>query len=97
MDILEEMDLLGKRLFKYNKIRKDLYKVWTRVNIQHKLYTRSFLVWRGEYKVYILILIGVAMLSSFLTLILHCCLIVGKESDKNWEEEQIMKKEETEE
>ena len=56
-----------------------------------------FLVWRGEYKVYILILIGVAMLSSFLTLILHCCLIVGKESDKNWEEEQIMKKEETEE
>ena len=37
------------------------------------------------------------MLSSFLTLILHCCLIVGKESDKNWEEEQIMKKEETEE
>lgn len=97
MDILEEMDLLGKRLFKYNKIRKDLYKVWTRVNIQHKLYTRSFLVWRGEYKVCILILIGVAMLSSFLTLVLHCCLIVGKESDKNWEEEQIMKKEETEE
>ena len=97
MDILEEMDLLVKRLFKYNKIRKDLYKVWTRVNIQHKLYTRSFLVWRGEYKVYILILIGVAMLSSFLTLILHCCLIIGKDSDKNWEEEQIMKKEETEE
>ena len=74
-----------------------MYKVSTRVNIQHKLYTRSFLVWRGEYKVYILILIGVAILSSFLTLMLHCCLIVGKESDKNWEEEQIMKKEETEE
>lgn len=37
------------------------------------------------------------MLSSFFTLILHCCLIVGKESDRNWEEEQIMKKEETEE
>ena len=46
---------------------------------------------------YILILIGVAMLSSFFTLILHCCLIVGKESDRNWEEEQIIKKEETEE
>ena len=46
---------------------------------------------------YILKLRGVEMLSLFLTLILHCCLIVGKESDKNWEEEQIMKKEETEE
>lgn len=46
---------------------------------------------------YILILIGIAMLSSLFTLVLHCCLIVGKESDKNWEEEQIMKKEETEE
>ena len=70
-----------------------MYKVSTRVNIQHKLYTRSFLVWRGEYKVYILILIGVAMLSSFATLIIHCCLIIGKESDKQWEEEVIMKKE----
>lgn len=58
---------------------------------------KSFWVWRGEYKVYILILIGVAMLSSFLTLVLHCCLIVGKESDKEWEEEAITKKEETEE
>lgn len=74
-----------------------MYNVWTRVKIQHKLYMRSFLVWRGEYKVYILILIGVAMLSSFLTLVLHCCLIVGKESDKEWEEEAITKKEETEE
>lgn len=46
---------------------------------------------------HILILIGIAMLSSLFTLVLHCCLIVGKESDKNWEEEQIMKKEETEE
>lgn len=46
---------------------------------------------------YILILIGVAMLSSFLTLVLHCCLIVGKESDRNWEEEQTTKKEEKEE
>jgi Na+-transporting methylmalonyl-CoA/oxaloacetate decarboxylase gamma subunit len=47
--------------------------------------------------VYILILIGVAMLSSFLTLLLHCCLIVGKESDKYWEEETITKKEDKEE
>lgn len=37
------------------------------------------------------------MLSSFLTLVLHCCLIVGKESDRYWEEEVITKKEETEE
>lgn len=56
-----------------------------------------FIFRRGEYKVYILILIGVAILSSFLTLLLHCCLIVGKESDKRWEEEEITKKEETEE
>lgn len=33
------------------------------------------------------------MISSFLTLVLHCCLIIGKESDSKWEEEQIMKKE----
>lgn len=46
---------------------------------------------------YILILIGVAMLSSLFTLILHCCLIVGKESDENWVEEQITKKEESKE
>lgn len=46
---------------------------------------------------YILILIGVAMLSSFFTLLLHCRLIVGKESDKRWEEEVITKKEEKEE
>ncbi len=46
---------------------------------------------------YILTLIGVAMLSSFITLTLLCCVIVGKESDKKWEEEQITKKEKTEE
>lgn len=37
------------------------------------------------------------MLSSFLTLMLHCILIIGKEGEKNWEEEVIMKKEEVEE
>ncbi len=42
---------------------------------------------------YIVILIIVAMLSSFLTLSLLCCVMVGKESDKIWEDEQIMKKE----
>ncbi|MFR5507975.1 MAG: hypothetical protein ACLTKT_02010 [Clostridia bacterium] len=46
---------------------------------------------------YILILIGIAMLSSLFTLVLHCCLIVGKESDKNWVEDQITKKEESKE
>lgn len=46
---------------------------------------------------YILGLIAVAMLSSFLTLLLHCCLIVGKESDSDWGEEQIMRKEENKE
>lgn len=42
-------------------------------------------------------LIGVAMLSSFFTLLLHCCLILGKESDEKWEEEMTMKKEENRE
>ena len=46
---------------------------------------------------YILVLIGVAILSSFLTLVLHCAVILGKESDKYWEEEQTLKKEEKEE
>ena len=43
---------------------------------------------------YILVLGIVAIISSFLTLLLHCCLIIGKESEKNWEDDQIMKKEE---
>ena len=42
---------------------------------------------------YILGLIIVAMFSSFLTLAIHCIVIVGKESDERWEEEQITKKE----
>lgn len=42
---------------------------------------------------YILGLIIVAMLSSFLTLVIHCIVIVGKESDEKWEEELITKKE----
>ena len=46
---------------------------------------------------YILLLIGVAMFSSFLTLALHCAVILGKESDEYWEEEQTMKKEKKEE
>lgn len=37
------------------------------------------------------------MLSSFLTLMLHCILIIGKEGDRDWEEEVIMKKEESKE
>lgn len=32
---------------------------------------------------YILILIIVAIASSFFTLLLHCCVIVGKESEKD--------------
>ncbi len=42
---------------------------------------------------YILILIGAMMLSSFLTLVLHCAVILGKESDKYWNEEEIQRKE----
>ena len=43
---------------------------------------------------YILVLVIVAIISSFLTLLLHCCLKIGKEREKNWEDDQIMKKEE---
>lgn len=46
---------------------------------------------------YILILLGVAMLSSILTLAVHCIVITGKESEDIWEEEEITKKEKTEE
>lgn len=38
-------------------------------------------------------IIGGAMFGGTITLFLHCCLILGKESDKKWEEDQIMKKE----
>lgn len=37
---------------------------------------------------YILGLILVAIISSFFTLALHCMIIVGRENDKEWEEEQ---------
>lgn len=43
------------------------------------------------------ILLGVAMISSFLTLALHCFLIAGKESEDVWQEEKTMKTEEKEE
>ena len=43
----------------------------------------------------ILILIGVAILSAFFTLAIHCIVIVGKESEKKWEEEKIMRKDES--
>ena len=46
---------------------------------------------------YLLTFIGGAMFGGIATLCLHCCLILGKESDKQWEEEQILKKEEKQE
>ena len=38
----------------------------------------------------ILTFLGGAMFGGIVTLFLHCCLILGKEKDKQWEEEQIM-------
>ena len=38
---------------------------------------------------YLLTFFGGAMFGGIVTLFLHCCLILGKESDKKWEEEQI--------
>ena len=46
---------------------------------------------------YLLTFIGGAMFGSIVTLFLHCCLILGKERDEQWEEEQISKKEEKQE
>lgn len=42
---------------------------------------------------YVLTFILGTMFGGIITLFLHCCLIIGKESDKQWEEEQILKKE----
>ena len=44
-----------------------------------------------ERGMYLLTFIGGAMFGSIVTLFLHCCLIVGKEKDIPWEEEQTMK------
>ncbi len=41
-------------------------------------------------------LIG-AMVGGILAIVLHCLVIVGKESDKFWEEEKITKKEKKQE
>ena len=60
--------------------------------MQHNFYTKSFFLWKGR-KMYIVILLIVTMVSSFLTLLLHRCVIVGKAGDIKWEEEQITKKE----
>ena len=46
---------------------------------------------------YLLTFISGAMFGGIVTLFLHCCLILGKESDKQLEEEQITKKEEKQE
>ena len=46
---------------------------------------------------YLLIFIGGAMFGGTITLFLHCRLIIGKGSDKRWEEEQITKNEEKQE
>ena len=42
---------------------------------------------------HVLTFIGGTMFGGTITLFLHCCLILGKESDKKWEEDQTMKKE----
>ena len=46
---------------------------------------------------YLLTFSGVAMFGEIVTLFFHCFLILGKERDKKWEEEQISKKEEKQE
>ena len=38
-----------------------------------------------------------AIISSILTIFIHCCVILAKEEDEYWEEEQITKTEDKEE
>ena len=52
----------------------------------HTTYRSLFLLERKRF-------IGGAMFGGIITLFLHCCLILGRESDKKWEEDQTMKKE----
>ena len=79
----------------HKKIKKNINKTcikFVEELICNTNFTQSFFFGK-EKQMYIVILIIVAMLSSFLTLSLLCCVMVGKESDKIWEDEQIMKKE----
>lgn len=46
---------------------------------------------------YLVTFIGGAMFGGIVTLFLHCCSIVGKESDRQWEEDQITRKDEKQE
>ena len=46
---------------------------------------------------YLVTFIGGAMFGGIVTLFLHCCLIVGKESARQWEEDQITRKDEKQE
>lgn len=60
--------------------------------------TNSIVFFIGKERImYLLTFTGGAMFGGIVTLFLHCCLILGKESDKKWEEEQITKKEEKQE
>ena len=74
------------------KRKKTCIRVIAELECNKLLYSLFFL--KGEEKdMYIVTIIIVAMISSVLTLALHCCVIVGKESDEIWEDEQITKKE----
>ncbi len=76
-------------------MKKNLNKTCIKVTAElecNTTFIQSLFSWKGR-EMYILILIIVAMLSSFFTLLLHCCVLLGKERDKNWEEDQITKNE----
>ena len=65
-----------------------------RVKLQHQ--SNVFFYWKGKDMFLIGFIIG-SMVGGTLALMFHCLLIVGRESDRKWEEEQTMKNEEKQE
>ena len=53
--------------------------------------SKVFFYWKEIAMFSIGFIVG-AMIGGFIAIALHCMVIVGKEEDKKWEEEQITKK-----
>lgn len=65
-----------------------------RVKLQHQ--SIVFFYWKGKEMFLVGFIIG-GMIGGTLAIMFHCLLIVGRESDRKWEEEQITKHEKKQE
>ena len=65
--------------------------VLNRVKLQHQ--SIVFFYWKGQ-NMFLIGFIAGTMVGGTLAIVFHCLIIIGKDSDKFWEEEKIMKKEE---